>query len=387
MTSRLRVLQINSAFNDEAPAQGAAALARHLDPREFDVTAVSLRPQDDSATTAELRRSGIHHVSLGMKHFLDVRVLHQLIHLMRAYRPNIVHTHAFRADFWAGLAARLCRVPVFVSSIRGQEWDLFQADHPSYVAAVAMAASKCSTSLADILIAVSEGVRHHLVLDQKIPASKVRVIPNGVDLAKLACPRPHPFILRRQLNIPPDADLVGTFAVFKPRKGLAYLLQAARSVVLVHPHVHFVLAGDGPERAALEREVVRLGLGRQVHLLGFRHDAVALMDALDLYVLPSLYEGMPRSVLEAMGLGKAVIVTDIGGSREAVVHNVTGLIVPPQDSDRLAEAICRMIESPTLRKSMGEKGRQVVETRLNAKVNAVRHEELYRELHCTKVSS
>lgn len=385
MGSPLRILQLNSAFDDDAPSQGASALARYLDPKQFHVTAVSLRtPARDSTTLRDLQHSGIEHVSMGMGNFLDGRALVRLSSYMRRVRPDIVHTHAFRADLWAGLAAQAAGVPLFVSSIRNHEWDCFRTEYPLPIARCAMAASKLATSLADVLIAVSEGVREHLISVQKVSADKIRVIPNGVDLERFTRPRAHPSTIRRELNLPPDADIVGTLAVFKPRKGLSYLLDAARTVLVRHEHVHFLLAGDGPERATLERQIQQFGLGGHVHLLGHRQDALALLDSFDVYVLPSLFEGFPRSVLEAMALGKPVVATDIGGSREAVTHEVSGLVVPPKDSAQLAGAICRLIESPTLRKYMGEAGRQAVESRLNARANAAAHEALYRKLCQTK---
>lgn len=357
-------------------------MAKYLNPREFQVTAISLRKQvaAGSSTVDDLKCSGVTHISLGMRGFADVRVMSRLMGLLRDYHPDIVHTHAFRADLWAGVASKLAKVPVFVTSIRGNEWDLFRSDHPFLISGGAIAASKLATSLADALIAVSEGVRDHLISVQHVAQDKIRVIPNGVDLERLTHPRAHPSTIRRELNLPPDADVVGTLAVFKPRKGLSSLLEAARAVLARHEHVHFLLAGEGPERATLERQIQQFGLGTNVHLLGHRQDALALLDTFDVYVLPSLFEGFPRSVLEAMAFGKPVVVTDIGGSREAVKHEVSGLIVPPKDSAQLAGAICRLIESPTLRKSMGEAGRQAVECRLNARANAAAHEALYREL-------
>ncbi len=393
MNHPIRVLQVMTAFGDDAPSQGAAALAKYLDPTEFRVTAVSLRAGPTPTTVADLERVGMKHVCLGMGGFLDGRILPRLVRLMRRVCPDIVHTHAFRSDLWAGLAAKLAGAPVFVSSIRNCEWECFRTEHPFLVARLAMAGSRVATSLATALIAVSEGVREHLVSVQRIPPAKVHVIPNGVDLEGLAQPRPPPALTRTRLDLRPDDILVGTFAVFKPRKGLSYLVEAAREILSRHRRVHFLLAGDGPERDSIEEEVQRRGIEKNVHLLGYRHDGLALMDALDIYVLPSLFEGLPRSVLEAMALGKPVVVTDIGGSREVVQDGNSGLIVPPRDSQRLAAAICKLIESPEIRKAMGAAGRQVVEERFNARVNALAHQELYRELlgarnrgsqaHCT----
>ncbi len=382
MIRRIRVIQVNSAFNDSAPAQGAAALARYLNSNEFHVTAVSLRglAKSYSTTVADLNSSGIRHISMGMTGFVDMRVLPRLTRYMLAARADIIHTHAFRADLWAGLAAKLAKVPIVVTSIRGNEWDLFRAGQSHLVAQLAIMGSKVATTLADSLIAVSEGVREHLIKVQKISPAKIRVIPNGVDLERLARLRSHATLIRGELNLPRGVPLVGTLSVLRPWKGLSYLVAAAKTVLSRHRQVHFLLAGDGSERHAIENQIRDLGIGENVHLLGYRNDAIALLDTMDIYVLPSLSEGFPRSVLEAMGLGKAVIVTDIGGSREAVRHGESGWVVPPRNSEELAKAICCLLESPRLRQSFGERGRQAVEERFNARVNAQFHEKLYREL-------
>lgn len=382
MNKLLRVFQINSAFNNDAPAQGAAALARYLNPKEFQVTAVSLRHQQecDSTTVSELKHSAIEHVSLGMRDFFDGRVLPRLVSLLRKYRPDVVHTHAFRADLWAGLAVKLARIPLFVTSIRNNEWECFRTEHSFPAAQAAMTLSKVSTSLADTLIAVSEGVRTHLIDVQHVSPTKVRVIPNGVDLERLTQPRLCPFVVRRELGVPSDALLVGTLAVLKPRKGLSYLVAAAQEVIARYPQTYFLLAGEGPEHQGLSQQVKKAGLEQRFRLLGYRSDGLAILDALDIYVLPSLFEGLPRSILEAMALGKSVVATDIGGSCEVIEHGQSGLLVPAMNSTALAEAIGQLISSSSMRKCMGEEGKKRVQSCFNARRNAEAHERVYREL-------
>ena len=382
VTRLLRVFQVNSAFNHDAPAQGATALARYLNPKEFQVTAISLRHQSetDSLTIVELKRSMIEHISLGMKSFFDGRVLPRLLRLMLTYRPDIVHTHAFRADLWAGIAAKLAGIPLFVTSIRNNEWECFRTEQSFPAAQGAMLLSKLSTSLADTLIAVSEGVRSHLVDVQHISPNRVQVIPNGVDMERLSMQRPHPSILRQDLGLSPNDVLVGTLAILKTRKGLTYLIEAAQMVLARHPQTVFLLAGDGPDYPHILQQVKNAGLENRFQLLGYRSDALAILDVLDLYVQPSLFEGLPRSILEAMALGKPVVATDIGGSREAVEHRKTGLLVPAKDSTALGEAIGQLVSSSSLRKSMGEAGKHRIQSRFNARINAKAHETLYREL-------
>ena len=122
-----------------------------------------------------------------------------------------------------------------------------------------------------------------------------------------------------------------------------------------------MIVGDGPERGALETRIAQLGLGDRVHLLGFRTDIPELLAGCDLFVLPSLFEGLPLSILEAMAAGKAVVATAIGGNDEAVVDGVTGLLVPPADPEALADALRTLLREPERRRRLGEAGRRRAE--------------------------
>lgn len=377
--SRIRVLQVITAFNDEAPAQSAAVLAKYLDRAKFDVIAVSLRapPGLPSMTVQELTRAGIPHASMGMRTFLDIAGIWRLARFIRKWRPDVVHSHALRADIWCGLVGRLAGVPLIVCTIRNHDSQVLRMEHSVLVGRLAAAASRFAVGLADSLVAVSEGVAHYLTSDQRVPAAKIHVIRNGFDFERLTEARASRDGLLGEFGWEAGDVVVGTLAILKPRKGLTYLVQAARDVLSAHPRARFFIAGEGPERQALEAEIARLGLEKRVLLLGQRRDPLALLDLADVYVLPSLFEGLPRSLLEAMAFGKPVVVTDIGGSREVVEHQESGLIVAPRDATGLAGAISRLVASPDIRREYGAAGRRAVERQFDARRTATAHEVVY----------
>ena len=379
MTPRIRVLQVITAFSNDAPAQSAAVLAKYLDRTMFDVTAVSLRaqPGPPSMTVLDLEHYGIPHTSMEMGGFLDVAGVVRLIRFMRRWRPDIVHSHAFRADLWCGLAGRLTGVPLIVSTIRNHDSQVLRMEHSFLVGRLAALVSRLALALADAVVAVSAGVAEYLTGDQHVPASKIHVIRNGFDFERLTGVRANRDTIRAELGWHAGDVVVGTLAILKPRKGLTYLIQAASLVLSAHPRARFFIAGEGPDREALKAEIVRLGLEERVHLLGQRSDPLALLDLADIYVLPSLFEGLPRSLLEAMAFAKPVVVTDIGGSREVVQHQVSGLIVAPRDATGLAEAISLLVASPDLRRDYGEAGRRAVEQQFDARQTAMAHEVVY----------
>jgi glycosyltransferase involved in cell wall biosynthesis len=157
-------------------------------------------------------------------------------------------------------------------------------------------------------------------------------------------------------------------------------VRAAADVIAAIPAARFFIAGEGPERETLEAEIARLRIGGRFHLLGYRRDALSLVESADVYALPSLYEGLPRSVLEAMSLGKAVVVTDIGGSREVVRHRISGLVVAPANPRELAAALCELAADPQLRATYAAAGRRAIEQEFSAQRNARAHEAVYHRL-------
>jgi glycosyltransferase involved in cell wall biosynthesis len=183
-------------------------------------------------------------------------------------------------------------------------------------------------------IAVSEGVASRLRGEMGVPSGRIRVVRNAVPVALFD--RPADAALRRSLLGGAEGRaLVLTVARLDPQKGLPHLLEAAAEV----PEAVFLLAGEGAERAALEAQAARLGLGERLRFLGHRDDIPALLSACDLFVLPSLFEGFPLAVLEASAAGKPVVATAVEGTREAVRHGETGILVPPAAPSALAGAI------------------------------------------------
>ncbi len=183
---------------------------------------------------------------------------------------------------------------------------------------------------------------------------KVGVVHNGIALQPFereVCPS-----LRRSLYGGEERPIVLTLARLAEQKGIGYLIEAAARV----PETLFAVAGDGPERAALEAKAGALGVRDRVLFLGHRRDTPDLLASCDLFVLPSLYEGLPVSVLEAMASAKPVVATAVGGTDEAVEDTVTGFLVPPRDPDALAEAIRTVLADRPLAERLGAEGRRRV---------------------------
>jgi glycosyltransferase involved in cell wall biosynthesis len=294
------------------------------------------------------------------KHPYDVSQVARLWRLIREEKIDVVQTTLFYADVIGTLAARFAGVTHIVS------WEaITQPYGPKHRLAYRLAAKGFRVS-----VSVSEAIRRMVEQDRHVPRSKTRTIRYGVDVRKF---RPSSgAAVRGALGIPSDRLVLGTVARLTEQKGHTFLIRAVPAVVSRFPNVTFLFAGDGPLRERLEAEAGSLGILKAVRFLGFRSDVAELLSCLDAFVLPSLYEGLPNVVLEAMACGKPVVATAVDGTPEAVKDGVTGLLVPPRDPGALAEAILRLARNPGLRRSMGAAARQKVlsEHRLEGQVEA-----------------
>jgi len=293
-----------------------------------------------------------------------------LVRLLGRNRPSIFHAHLtwpLRCSYGI-VAAALTRCPGVIAT---------QHLLPINGVGGRRLKQRLLGSCVDRYVAVSEDMARTLraALHSE---RKVRMIHNGVALDRPAMANAS---LRAALSPTPDRPLMLTVARLHPQKGLGYLLSAAACV----PGAVFLVAGDGPQRGALEAESRRLGLAERVIFLGHREDVPALLACCDLFVLPSLFEGLPVSVLEAMAAGKPVIATAVGGTDEVVVHGETGLLVQPGDAGALAEAIQLLLADSGLADRLGTAGRARVEREFSAEAMVDRVTLLCGEVRGTRV--
>jgi glycosyltransferase involved in cell wall biosynthesis len=288
---------------------------------------------------------------------------------LRRRRPAVFHAHlvwplACKFGLMAAIAAR---VPVIVAT--EHLFVEFRLDRRIYLQQRLVAAG------VGRYLPVSRDLALRLRERLHIPARKLQVVHNGIPLAAFNGPGVNP-VLRASLSSDSGRPIVLTVARLDAQKGLGYLLEAA----VLAPDAQFVLAGEGPERAALEAQAAALGIAERVSFLGYRTDIADLIAACDLFVLPSLFEGLPLSVLEAMAAVRPVIATAIGGTDEAITPGETGLLVPPADPAALAGAIRALLGDRPLAERLARAGRARVEAEFSAAHMVREVTQVYREL-------
>lgn len=289
---------------------------------------------------------------------------------LRARRPDIFHAHLTwpLACKYGLVGAILARVPAIIATV--QLYLDFPVD-PSI-----LTQQRLIFAAVDRYVAVSHNTEQQLIRKLHWPANKVQVIHNGV-----ICGSTGP--IGQQFDHAQCAQEAGqvhpvalTLARLDEQKGHRYLLDAAVQL----PEVQFILAGDGPLRSSLEAQVQTLDLADRVKFLGHRTDVRDLLANCDVFVLPSLYEGFSLAILEAMAAGKPVIATQVGGTEEAVIDGVTGLLVPPSDSASLAAAIRSVVKDREFAQRLGLAGQARVECEFSGTAMVRKVTALYNEL-------
>lgn len=291
-----------------------------------------------------------------------LRLLNLVGRHLRETRTDLLHTHGYKQNLLGSIAAVLVKLPCLVRTEHGVN------ERFSGWAGLRMGAyrrmNRLTARLCSGVVAVSEdlGREWHSYLRARGPT--IAVIRNGV-----AIPPPlDPAVVARaraRLGVSPDQVLFGTLGRMVPIKGLADLVEAAALLHRRNPRARFLLVGDGPLRAFLEARTTALGLEKIVRFVGFTPNPSEALAALDVFVLPSLGEGVPMALLEALALGKPVVATAVGGVAELLTSGVNALLVPARAPGALAGACERLSQDPGLRASLGGHGRALVERRLS----------------------
>jgi glycosyltransferase involved in cell wall biosynthesis len=295
----------------------------------------------------------------------DLVALWNLYRFIREGRYHIVHTHMSKAGVLGRLAARLARTPLIVHTLHSLVFHDYQ---PWIVNRTWWVVKKLCAPLTDHFISVSSIISEKAIAAGIAPREKFTTIYSGMELDWFLEAQVDPLAVRRELGIPEDALVVGKIARLFPLKGHDQLLDAAPAIIQRHPNVRFFLIGDGVLLDHLQRRIRDLGIGDHFIFAGLipRERIPEMLAAMDVLVHTSLREGLARVLPQALAMGKPCVSFDIDGAPEVVIPGKTGYLVPPGDSEALAESVSRLLADPELRARMGEAGRRRVDPAFRA---------------------
>ncbi|MEZ4869480.1 MAG: glycosyltransferase family 4 protein [Caldilineaceae bacterium] len=329
----------------------------------YEVTAISTPGPSVQAIEA----AGVRHIPVQMARAIDpradLRALWELYHVLRREQFDIVHTHNPKPGLLGQLAARMARVPVVVNTLHGFYFhDNMSASSRRFYIELEKVAARCSDIILsqnqeDIQTAIREGI---------CTPAKIKHLGNGIDLSQF-----HPALIRREeqaalraeLGLAPDTPIVGFVGrLAAKRKGFLDFLKAGRAVVQQLPQTKLLIVGEadvGKDDAVTPHVATELGIAENCIFLGWRPNSQLplLLSLMDLLVLPSIFEGIPRTVMEAAAMQIPCVATDVKGNREVVVEGKTGFLVPYGDVEQLTARILLLLRDPALAGDCGRHAR------------------------------
>jgi glycosyltransferase involved in cell wall biosynthesis len=345
--NRVRVVYLAHAFMVGGAEEMVLNLVRHLPPR-FEPMVCCIH--EAGPIGEEIRKTGtpvaVLGLTPGLRRLGDVGGIRRYL---RETRPQIVHTFLLTASLYGRLAAILERVPLVI----GTEVNIYE--HKRFAHA---AAERLLMAGTDRVVVSADSVRDFYVKQVHADPAKVDVIFNAVDFSQGEPTLSRP-AMRATLGLPADARVAGVIARLTEQKGHRYLFDALASAPALSD-VHLLVVGGGEQRDLLGRDVDSRGLSSRVHFLGPRRDLGNLLAAMDVFVLPSLWEGLPLSMVLAMGAGVPVVATAVAGIPEVVDDGRTGLLVPPADAPALGAALTRLFADRAFAERMGHDARAAV---------------------------
>jgi glycosyltransferase involved in cell wall biosynthesis len=354
LTRRLRVAQVITKFT-----AGAGAITLHgavaLDQSRY---AVTILAPEGAALSARAEAAGLEMV--GLRHMVpdldpgsDLRCFSELVRLLASGRYDLVHTHSAKAGAIGRSAARVVGVPAIVHSLHGLPFHEFQsrARRRTYLGIERRLARFTDQFVTDGTWVAAEAVRLGIS-----PPERIRAISSPVDADVHPVTEATRTQARRTLGLPLEAEVIGTVARLDPQKDPLNLIRAVG--LIDRPGLFCVWIGDGSLRQEMEEQVHRHRLDGRFLILGERTDVPALLPALDAFVMPSLYEGLPCAIVEAMASGVPVVATAVNSVPEVVIPGRTGLLVRPRDARSIAQAVAYVLDHPEAAERMVRAARE-----------------------------
>ena len=355
---KIKIIHIITSLNIGGAEKLLLDLVRELDEDKFETKVVT--SVDAGVLVRDFGENEIEVKVFRKKSKLGLGVIWGIFRHLRKERPQIVHTHLFGGDTWGRIAAILARVPVIISTEHNTNID---------EGFLKRLLKKFLSYFTDKIIAVSESVEKYSILRDKIGEKKIKVIYNGINLEKFLQNK------QKEFGNPPIIGVVGRL---EEQKGHKYLIEALNLLKNV-PWTLWVV-GDGSRKTGLERLVKDLNLRGRVIFLGNRDNIAEILGQIDIFCLPSLWEGLGLAVIEAAASARPIVASKVGGIPEIIEDNKTGLLVEPENVKSLVDGLEQILLGEKDALKMGHKAREAVKEKFGIKRMVREYEELYKEL-------
>jgi len=321
----------------------------------------------------------IRHMRREINFFRDLLAFIEIYLLIRKGKYTIVHTHSSKAGVLGRLAARIAGVKIIIHSVHGLP---FYAYQNGFLNSFYILCEKFTALFTDRLISVCQAMARKAIAAGVAKPDKFRTIYSGIELDHFFNTHVSISEKQKELNLDPHAPVVGNISRLFDLKGHNYFLEAASRVVEVFPETKFLLVGDGILREILIRQAEDLKMGENIIFTGLveRREVPKLISVMDVVIHTSLREGLPRVLPEALAMAKPVIAFEIDGIAEIIKNGKNGYLIPPKDSEKLAQSIIHLLNDKEKAKRMGEAGREMVDPAFRLEVMLEQISEVYKEL-------
>jgi len=327
----------------------------------------------------EVERAGAEVIALGREdvHGFDPSFVLQICRILKQRGIHILRTHQYEAGFYGRLAALMARTPIVIPSFH----NVYQRRkrHRERI-------NRLLAHFSDRIVAVSECVKSEILRYDRIPAEKVLVIHNGIDPAEFQGSVREEEV-KSALGLASPSRILGTIGRMKTQKGQAFLLEAFAGLRRRMDDLRLLIVGEGPLRADLQKQAEDLRVAPEVCFAGARRDIYPLLSIMDLFVFPSLWEGMPTTIVEAMAAGRAVVASDIPPVREIIPSPDVGALVPPGDARSLEHALEQILEDKARGQKMGKLAREYATCTFHIQKVVSQYQDLFAEIEAAKRKS
>jgi len=322
--------------------------------------------QPNSELAIKLRMMNENFIGIPMRSEFDFPAAKKISGIIKSKEINIIHTHTAHSHS-IGVLAKMLKRNVKLIAHRRVDFPLKKNIF-----------SRMKYSKTDRIIAISEGVKNALI-KSGVGEERIAIVYSGIDLGKFD--RKFDLnALRKEYRVIEGKFIVGNIAHLTEHKGHKYLIESAKIVTEQSPDILFVIVGEGKLKLELKSLARKLGVNDKVIFTGFREDIPELLYTFDIFVLSSYLEGLCTSLMDAMAMRKAIVATNVGGIPEVVKDSINGILVPPKNPEKLAEAILALRNNEGLRKNMGTAGRSIVEEKFSSSRMVLNIEKVYYEV-------
>jgi glycosyltransferase involved in cell wall biosynthesis len=287
----------------------------------------------------------------------DLRAFFDIWRIIKKYNPLIVHTHSSKAGLIGRLAAKLAGAPIIVHSPHGH---VFFGYFGPYKTKLFIILEKLASRITDRIVTLTNREKKDHLLFKIAQEDKFSVICSGIELNIIKeSSSDEKQNLKKELGIPKNSLIVGTAGRLVPVKGPEFLIKASKYIISKYPDTYFIFAGDGPLEQDLKKKTLEMGISENIIFLGWSDNLAKIISIYDIFVLPSLNEGMGRVLVEAMTLGKSIVASNIGGIPDLVINEKNGFLVHPKNPKELAKYIQVLLEDKDKREKMGLVGKEM----------------------------